>query len=365
MRKMMALVLSAAMALSLVACGGQSGEKPADTKTAGSSAAASEAAGSGDSASADTAGVAVPGSPERYSVGGGSAGGNFYVVGGGIATVVNNLLPDYFVMTAEETGGGTANLTMIQNGDVEFGVTMTSCIDEAMNGTAEWTNGKPLDKIRGMLPLYPSYLTIYALKSSNLNTLQDLNGKIVGFGSKGAAMDSVYREAFPAMGVNPKDIFNDGHSATATAVGDGQVDAALLYSLPPFAAITELEATKELTFIGLTEEEQNYLTSTYSFMKAGNMPAGSYQGVTEELPVVIEWNVLCTSSDVPEDYVYLITKTLMENNPPLVEVYKGLTNVTPENTLNFNCPLHAGVVRYLEEVGIEVPQELIPAEYQG
>lgn len=365
MRKMMALVLSAAMALSLVACGGQSGEKTADTKAAGSSAAASEAAGSGDSASADTAGVAVPGSPERYSVGGGSAGGNFYVVGGGIATVVNNLLPDYFVMTAEETGGGTANLTMIQNGDVEFGVTMTSSIDEALKGEAEWTNGKPLDKIRGMLPLYPSYLTIYALKSSNLNTLQDLNGKIVGFGSKGAAMDSVYREAFPAMGVNPKDIFNDGHSATATAVGDGQVDAALLYSLPPFAAITELEATKELTFIGLTEEEQNYLTSTYSFMKAGNMPAGSYQGVTEDLPVVIEWNVLCTSSDVPEDYVYLITKTLMENNPPLVEVYKGLTNVTPENTLNFNCPLHAGVVRYLEEVGIEVPQELIPAEYQG
>lgn len=365
MRKMMALVLSAAMALSLTACGGQSGEKPADRKAAGSSTAASEASGSGDSASVDTAGVAAPGSPERYSVGGGSAGGNFYIVGGGVATVVNNLLPDYFVMTAEETGGGTANLTMLQNGDVEFGVTMTSCIDEAMNGTAEWTNGKPLDKIRGMLPLYPSYLTIYALKSSNLNTLQDLNGKIVGFGSKGAAMDSVYREAFPAMGVNPKDIFNDGHSATATAVGDGQVDAALLYSLPPFAAITELEATKELTFIGLTEEEQNYLTSTYSFMKAGNMPAGSYQGVTEDLPVVIEWNVLCTSSDVPEDYVYLITKTLMENNPPLVEVYKGLTNVTPENTLNINCPLHAGVVRYLEEVGIEVPQELIPAEYQG
>ena len=54
----------------------------------------------------------------------------------------------------------------------------------------------------------------------------------------------------------------------------------------------------------------------------------------------------------------------MENNPPLVEVYKGLTNVTPENTLNFNCPLHAGVVRYLEETGIEVPEELVPAEYR-
>jgi len=357
MKRFTALAMSVMMALSLTACGGGQ----AETKTA---AKEQTAAAAGGEAAVDNGGVAAPGSPERYSVGGGSAGGNFYVVGGGIATVVNNLLPDYFVLTAEETGGGTANLTMIQNGDVEFGVTMTSSIDEALRG-AEWTGGKPLDKVRGMLPLYPSYLTIYSLKSSNLNTLQDLNGKIVGFGSKGAAMDSVYREAFPAMNVNPSEIFNDGHSATATAVSDGQVDAALLYSLPPFAAITELEATKELTFIGLTEEEQNYLTSTYSFMKAGNMPAGSYKGVTEDLPVVIEWNVLCTSVDVPEDYVYLITKTLMENNPSLVEVYKGLSYMNPENTLNFNCPLHAGVVRYLKEAGIEVPAELIPAEYQG
>lgn len=358
MKRIIALAMSAVMILSLTACGGQT-----ETKTAASSEG-TQAAGEAQAAAVDNGGVAAPASPERYSVGGGSAGGNFYVVGGGVATVVNNLLPDYFVMTAEETGGGTANLTMIQNGDVEFGVTMTSCIDEASRG-ADWTGGKPLDKIRGMLPLYPSYLTIYALKSSGIQTLQDLNGKIVGFGSKGAAMDSVYRQAFPAMGVNPAEIFNDGHSATATAVSDGQVDAALLYSLPPFAAITELEATKELTFVGLTEEEQNYLTSTYSFMKAGDMPAGSYKGVTEDLPVVIEWNVLCTSVDVPEDYVYLITKTLMENNPSLVEVYKGLSYVTPENTLNFNCPLHAGVVKYLKEAGIEVPAELIPAEYQG
>lgn len=45
MRKMMALVLSAAMALSLTACGGQSGEKPADTKAAGSSTARSFGSG--------------------------------------------------------------------------------------------------------------------------------------------------------------------------------------------------------------------------------------------------------------------------------------------------------------------------------
>lgn len=352
MKKFAAIALSAMMVLSMTACGGA-----ADTTTA------ADTASSGDTAAVSDTGIPVPASPERYSMGGGSSGGNFYLVGGGLATVINNALPDYFVITAEETGGGTANLTMLQNGDIEFGITMTSSIDEAIKGEAEWTGG-PMDKLRGMAPLYPSYLTIYALKSSGIETLEDLNGKRVGFGSKGASMDSVYREAFPAMGINPSDIFNDSHAATATAVSDGQVDAALLYSLPPFASITELEATKDLNFIGLTEEQQKYLTETYSFMKPDVMPAGSYKGATEDIPVVSEWNMLMTSVDVPEDYVYLITKALMENNPQLVEVYKGLSFATPENALNFNCPLHAGTVRYLEEVGIEVPEELIPEEYQ-
>ena len=361
MKKLLVFGLSAAMALSVTACSGSN-------QTAATTAAAAEEKGETAAAAADTNAVstdiAAPSSPERYSLGSGSSGGNFYLVGGGLATVINNTLPDYFVVTSEETGGSTANLTMIQNGDVEFGITMTSSLAEAVAGEADWTGG-PMDKVRGLAPLYPSYLTIYTLADSGIKTLDDLNGKIVGFGSKGAAMDSVFREAFPAMGVNPSSIFNDGHGATATAVSDGQVDAALLFSLPPFAAITELEATKDLTFIGLTDEQQKYLTDTYSFYKADKMPAGSYKSVTEDLPVVSEWNVLVTSSDVPEDYVYLITKALMENNPALVEVYKGLSYVTPENELNFNCPLHAGTVKYLKEIGIDVPAGLIPAEYQG
>lgn len=356
MRKITALLMGTMLALSLTACGGKNEETTVATK-------APEANKQTEAATQGDAEIKAPSSPERYSLGSGSSGGNFYLVGGGLSTVINNALPDYFVITSEETGGSTANLTMIQNGDVEFGVTMTSAIAEAVAGEAEWTGG-PMDKVRGLAPLYPSYLTIYTLADSGIKTLDDFSGRIVGLGSKGAAMDSIFREALPGMGIEPKSIFNDGHGATASAVSDGQVEAALLFSLPPFAAITELEATKDLHFIGLTEEQQKYLVDNYPFYKADTMPAGSYKGAKEDIPVVSEWNMLVTSSEVPEDYVYLITKTLMENNPALVEIYKGLTFVKAENTLNFNCPLHAGTVRYLEEVGIEVPSELIPAEYQ-
>ena len=291
----------------------------------------------------------------RLSIGGGSSGGNFYVVGGGVATVINNLLGDKYIATGEETGGSSANLVMLGDEEIDFGVTMTSPIKEAI------ASGN--DCIRGAIPLYPSYLTIYTPANSGIKTLQDLNGRIVGVGSKGAAMDKVWREIFANHGIAPKEIFNDGHGATATAMKNGDVDAAILYSLPPFAAIAELEASMELSFVGLTAEEQAALCAEYDFYTPSTMPAGSYKGVTEDLPVVSEWNMLVTSSNVDEQVVYDVVKTLLENNAALVEIYKGLTYATAENMVYFNCPLHAGVVRYLTEIGVEVPAELIPAEY--
>ena len=236
----LALILAGAMAFSMTACGGSSGT--ATTAGGGDTAAKEESAAAADQGDqAVGEGIEKPSSPLRYSLGTSSSGGNFYLVGGGIATILNNSLPDYFVITSEETGGSTANLTMIQNGEMEVGIAMTSSLAEAKEGTAEWTGG-PMDKVRGMVALYPSYMTMYALSSSGIKNISDFNGKIVGLGSKGAAMDSVLRTAFDKMGVKPASIYNDGHGATASAVADGQVDAAVLFSFPPFAAISELEA---------------------------------------------------------------------------------------------------------------------------
>lgn len=298
------------------------------------------------------------GGTARYSLGSGSSGGNFYLVGGGLATVINNALPDQFVITSEETGGSTANLTMLQNGDIEMGISMTSSMSEAWEGKAEWTGG-PMTKLRGMVPLYPSYLTIYTKADSGIKSLSDFEGKIVGLGSKGAAMDSIFREVLADRGITPASIFNDGHGATAAALADGQIDVALLFSFPPFAAISELEATQELTFVPLSAEEQQYLTEKYPFYSAANMSAGSYKGTPEDVPVVAEWNMLVTSSDVPEEDVYAMAKALFENNPQLIEVHKSLSYVTTDNSESFNIPLHKGVVKYLNEVGVEVPTELI------
>ncbi|MCR5732357.1 MAG: TAXI family TRAP transporter solute-binding subunit [Sphaerochaetaceae bacterium] len=294
--------------------------------------------------------------PKRLTFATGSSGGNFYVVGAGLANTITNLFPDRFIVTGEETGGGSANLVLIENGDADFGIAMASSIEQGLSG--QLTSGKPMENIRGFLPLYPSYLTIYALDSNPVKTLEDFNGKTVGFGSKGMAMDKIFRELLPKMNINPANIFNDGHGATATAVSQGNIDAALLFSLPPFPAIAELEASTPLHFIGLTKEQQEFLISQKPFYTAAKMPKGAYKGVTEEYDTVTEWNFAVCSAKLSEQDVYDIAKTLFENNPALVQVYKGLTNVTPENEVYFNVKLHPGVIKYLDEKGVKIPDSL-------
>ena len=96
----LALILAGAMAFSMTACGGSSGT--ATTAGGGDTAAKEESAAAADQGDqAVGEGIEKPSSPLRYSLGTSSSGGNFYLVGGGIATILNNSLPDYFVITSE------------------------------------------------------------------------------------------------------------------------------------------------------------------------------------------------------------------------------------------------------------------------
>lgn len=317
----------------------------------------------GEGLTADQTGnIPVPRSPQKYSVAGGSIGGNFYLFGNGIASVLNKNLPKYFFFTSETTGGGSANLLMLQDGEVELGVAMTSSMYEAQRGVADWTRGNKMTKIRTAVALYPSWLTIYTLKSSGINTLKDMDGKIVGLGSKGMAMDSILRQFLADQKIVPKQIHNDGHGATATALQNGIIDVAMLFSYPPFAAISELESTKSLNFIALTEKEQKALMDKYNFYTKSEIPKGSYKAATAPVNSVTEWNMLATSSEVPADYVYLITKTLCEHVNDLIQIHGSAKYITIENTLNSNIPLHEGTVRYMREKGIKVPDKLLPPE---
>ena len=55
----------------------------------------------------------------KLSVGTGAVGGSVYTTGSGWANVMNNVLTGRYELTAEQTGGTVANVSLIETGEVE------------------------------------------------------------------------------------------------------------------------------------------------------------------------------------------------------------------------------------------------------
>ncbi len=62
---------------------------------------------------------------------------------------------------------------------------------------------------------------------------------------------------------------------------------------------------------------------------------------------------LVTSSDVPDDVVYAVTKEVMENLDKLRKLHPALGSLTTKSMLEgLSAPIHNGAMRYYKEVGL-------------
>jgi uncharacterized protein len=72
-------------------------------------------------------------------------------------------------------------------------------------------------------------------------------------------------------------------------------------------------------------------------------------------------NFLAVREDIPEEDVYLITKSMYENLPFLQNIHAATKDMALEKAIaGLPLPLHPGAARFYEEQGIEIPDRLKP-----
>ena len=355
-KSLLALVLAVSLALA-AGCGNSS---------APSSSAAPAPSGSGAASSDPSASGGAPEAPageaQDFSVGTSSVGGLMYVVGAGWANIMNNEFTGKYQLTAEVTGGNPSNMALLESGEVEFCTMGVMTAAEGYAGSASWTGGTKYKKLRAMLPLNPMTLTAVSLKGSGIETLSDLSGKVVGLGSKGSAVDSILQAVFAERGITPKSIHNDGWSATISALSDGTIDAVITMQMSPWPALVELQTTKETQFITFTAEDLAAVKKVSPSMADSVIPAGSYKGLTEDIPSVSDWATLSTSADVPDEVVYDLVKATFEHYEDMKLLHTACQNIIPENAVNVAIPFHPGAVKYYNEKGITLPEPTVKPE---
>lgn len=296
---------------------------------------------------------------KHYSVGTASSGGLMYAIGSGWASLMNTELEGRYQFNSEETAGNTANIAMIESGEIEFCCNGTMSIYEGFQGEAEWTSGNTYNKMRVMFPLCQMVFTAYTLEENGITSLSDLNGKVVGLGSKGGAVDSVVRAMFDELGIVPADIYNDGWSATVSALADGTIDAGITMQQAPAAALVELQATKNVYFIPFSDAELDCLKRLNPALADGVIAAGSYDGLTGDIKTVGDIACICVSEDVPEDVVYELVKTTYENVEEMRVLHNAMSNWDISLASSMIALYHPGALKYYQEAGVTIPDATV------
>jgi len=306
--------------------------------------------------------VATPAlAQQQLSIATGGTGGVYYPMGGGLAEIINKNVEGYSA-SAEVTGASVENMGLVATGDADLAIGLADTVAQAQTGTGRF-DGQQLEMIRGVASLYANMVQIVTLDGSGINSLADLKGKRVSIGAPGSGTEVNAAQILEANGITYDDIEEQrlNFNETADALANGDIDAGFWSVGAPTSSILNLATSQKIKMIPLSEDEIAAARKANPIFASTKLPGGIYNGVDSEVAVVGVPNVLVASSAMDEELVYKITKAMFEHIADLRAVHPAANQTTVEFTLNATpIPLHPGAIRYYEETGATIPDNLRP-----
>ena len=294
--------------------------------------------------------------PRDLTVGTASQGGVYFVYGGGMASFLTEVLG--INVSGEVTGGPVQNVTLVQTGEHDIGLVTMGPAFEAWMGESELAPGLEHRDIRALFPMYETPFQGITLRNSGITSVSDLDGRRVAVGPAGGTPGTYWPRIFDALGVNATVSFA-GASDSASQLQDGLVDAFVFAAGLPIAAFSQLAAEADVITFAFTPEEHAQVLEAFPEVSAFTIPAGTYSVQDEDQLSVAMWNFAIVHQDMPESLAYEITRTILENNERMMQVHAAAAATLAENWDNNNfLPFHPGAVRYFEEIGIDIPEDL-------
>jgi TRAP transporter TAXI family solute receptor len=232
----------------------------------------------------------------------------------------------------------------------EIAFTLGDSLALAAKGDAEAGFNAPLDKLRTVAAIYPNVIQIVASQDSGIKTLADLKGKRVSVGAPKSGTELNARAILGAAGLSYDDLGKVEYLPFAESVElmkNRQLDATLQSAGLGVASLRDLASSVPITVVEIPAETVNSVGSPYV---ATTIPAGTYDGQTEDVQSAAVINYLVTHSEVPDDVVYAMTKAVFDNLDDLQAAHAAAKDIKLEDAAkNPPAPLHPGAERYFQE----------------
>ncbi len=297
--------------------------------------------------------------PKSLTLGTASVGGTYYVYGQAWASLVSEKIG--VPISTQQTQGPNQNIILVEDRQVELGMTTMGIALQAWEGTGAWTQGRKFRDIRAMFPMYDTPFHFVALERSGIKSVAQLAGKRVGVGPRAGTPGTYFPLMFEALGLKVT-IVNGQAADMASQLADGLIDCFAFAAGLPIASFSELEATQKVTFFSFTRGEIAKLKAKFPELSDATIPAGTYKTLAESQPTLGIFNFAICHKNLPNDLVEAIVRAIFENHEALVKGHAAAKETVLENvSRNSFLPFHPGAVSYYKSKGIEIPANLVGA----
>lgn len=299
--------------------------------------------------------------PREVAIGSSTIGGVFHVVMTGWGEILNEKLG--VPARVEVTGGPVNNVKLLTLGDNEFSPVTLGVAYEGYNGQG-WADQEYKD-IRVVWPMYKSLMQWWVMPDAGVDSIQDFAGKAISNGPAGSSPNLYGGRVLKDLGIEPSRIVTTHNADAANLMRDGQLVAGAGFSSVPNPTADEMAGTVGAKILGIPHDVAGPIAEKYG-LGLGVIPAETYPGQSEDVETISQWSVVFTNKNLPEDFVYEVTKVTFENNSRMQKVHRSAAETTLENIKNLKgVPFHVGAIRYFEEKGVELPDSAYPPEYKS
>ncbi|QOR37939.1 TAXI family TRAP transporter solute-binding subunit [Billgrantia diversa] len=300
----------------------------------------------------------------RLAMGGTHSGSAFYSYQVAVVSDWNDNV-DGVNMSIQELGGASASTQGLLRGEVDMGIAVTSSDHQAMQGEGEY--GSPAENLRTLYFFAPLPLNWVVSADTDIHSLEDLEGQDFNSGGRGTATEGQTETVLEILGIEPE-YYRAGASDALDAYQNRRLDAFVKAGLHPDGYIQQAHSSRPVRLLSMSQEQAEQVADARPYFSVGEIDAQDHYGEQQSPLVTIQTGIgINTTSELDEETAYgIVAQAFSEAGiQAAADGYAPAAAIDPvQLTLNASvAPLHAGVVRYLEEQGHDVPERLIPPEY--
>lgn len=286
--------------------------------------------------------------PESLTLVSGVAGGTSFVQ----AEALSSIFRAQGVKSTVEPGGDAVNVMLVSDKRADIGITTSWIPQEAKEMKAPFD--KKYENIAALAWIGSTISHIFVLENKGINSVADLKGKDFANQKVGSGSRIVFHYILGAYGMDEGDLSErlGGQTEQSQLMMDEHVVGLAATTTPPSGAFIQLTSIKNVKLLDLTEEVIKTIIESNPGFRGIVMPKGTYPRQDKDNFSIGGSRMFIVRKDMPDEDVYWIVKTFVENLDKFKAGHAAMKDLTLEKMFNnlSGIELHPGAKRYYDEV---------------